>query len=70
MSAVYKTVLYAAGKGKTSCDQLIIDTATKMLTINSSTLKSVAMNLYNIKIQQLCHGSRAQLEYSYVYTQG
>ena len=30
------------------CNQMLIDTAMKLLTINSSTLKSVAMGLYGI----------------------
>ena len=30
-----------------SCNQLLIDSATYLLTINSPTLKSVAMSLYN-----------------------
>ena len=33
---------------KTSCNQLLIDSATYLLAMNLLTLKSVAMNLYDI----------------------
>ena len=40
--------LMKAFVAKTSCNQLLIDSATYLLTINLPTLKSVAMSLYNI----------------------
>ena len=33
---------------ETSCNQLLIDTAMTLLLINSPTVKSIAMSLYNI----------------------
>ena len=43
-----RTQLTKAFVAKTSCNQLLIDSATYLLTINSSTLKSVVMSLYDI----------------------
>ena len=52
--------LMKAFVAKMSCNQLLIDSATYLLTINLPTLKSVAMSLYNLiwktKIpQKKCH---------------
>ena len=48
VSKQFCTQLMKAFVAETSCNQLLIDSATYLLTINSPTLKSVAMSLYDI----------------------
>ena len=48
MQDISELQLLKAFVAKTSCNQLLIDSAMYLLTINLPTLKSVAMSLYDI----------------------
>ena len=53
---------------ETSCNQLLIDTATYLLTINMPTLKSLAMSLYDITLHYITSRNVLIALRTYVHT--